>query len=353
MNLGHFSGSNILVSEWFAEIYNSLLEIWSGLFDVYMDDSLKFAGSANVVSSVAVYFSVLDMRIDIGVYGLLFFTMTELQTVALSLECVPSFSSVVLYLDNQTAINACMSEVSCNFPDFHNQYWIERRHISNLIKNKDLFVYWVKVKSHSGIPSNMRANVLTGEVTGSFFMLLAEVHKHFLMAENSVVFGNACYFVRNIFCFICYARWEAGSGYDVILSAMLKNLDWHATAKVWYPDSHMLTGFTSQKTSNLYTYMIKAVHRRLPIAVRKRLYDKSYSGVLCLFCNETKLPDHVFTYACDIFVRNEILLEASTCWISLVGVCDLNSSTVLRTLVHCLSDVGLYSVVYKRFVLKE
>ncbi|KAG9291175.1 hypothetical protein G9A89_013047 [Geosiphon pyriformis] len=296
IGLGHFfSYNNILVSERFAKVHSGLLEIWSDSFDVYIDDSLKFTGSVNVVNDTAAYFLALDMGIGVGVHGLLSSTMAELQTVVLSLECVFSFFLVVLHLDSQAAIDACLSEISFD----------------------DLFVYWVKVKEHSGIPDNIRANVLAGEVAGSSFILSARVHEHFLMAKNSVVSSNTCH--------------------DVVPSTMLKDFNWHATAKVWHSDLHMLAGFTNQKSSGVRTYMIKVIHKRLPIAVRKRLYDKNYPSVLCLLCGEVELPDHVFICACDI---------------SLVGVCNLAFSTVLKTFVHCASDISLYSAVYKEFVLK-
>ncbi|KAG9300446.1 hypothetical protein G9A89_010071 [Geosiphon pyriformis] len=242
-----------------------------GSFDVYTDNLLKFAGSANVVSGAAAYFFALNMEIGVGVCGLFSFIMAELQAVALSLKCVPFSSSVVLYLDSQAAIDMCVSEI----------------------------------KSHSGIPSNTRANVLTGKVAGSFFILPAEIHECFLMAENSVVSSNACHFIRNVFCSICHAHWKTGSGYDVVSSTMLKDFNW------------------------------------------------SYPSVLCLLCGEIELPNHVFTCAYNVFVHNEILSEAAACLTSLVGVCDLASSTVLRIFAHCSLDVGLYSAVCKEFVLKE
>ncbi|KAG9289861.1 hypothetical protein G9A89_015441 [Geosiphon pyriformis] len=64
---------------------------------------------------------------------------------------------------------------------------------------------------------------------------------------------------------------------------------------------------------------MKAVHRRLPVAVRKRLYDKCYPSVLCLFCGEVKFSDHAFTCVHESGVRDEILAEASARWSALAG----------------------------------
>ncbi|KAG9287770.1 hypothetical protein G9A89_017365 [Geosiphon pyriformis] len=195
----------ILAFEQFAKMHSSLFEIWSGSFGVYTNGLLKLTGSTNIVSNAATYFSALDMRISVGVCGLLSSTMAKLQTVALFLKCVPSSSSVVLHLDSQAVIDACVSEVSFDVLDFCNQCWIEKMHIFNLIQDKDLFVYWVKIKDHSEISGNTRADILASEVAGSSFVLPTRMCEHFLMAENFVVSGNAYYFVRDIFHSICHA----------------------------------------------------------------------------------------------------------------------------------------------------
>ncbi|KAG9285554.1 hypothetical protein G9A89_006542 [Geosiphon pyriformis] len=96
----------------------------------------------------------------------------------------------------------------------------------------------------------------------------------------------------------------------------------------------MLGGKWALKSSYLYTYLIKAVHHQMPVVVRKQLYDKCYPGVLCLLCCEVELSDHVFT-----------LFFAESC--------SLLSSGVLWFFNWCFLDVGLYSVLCKRFVLRD
>ncbi|KAG9299326.1 hypothetical protein G9A89_013974 [Geosiphon pyriformis] len=114
--------------------------------------------------------------------------MAELQAVALSLEYVPSSSTVA-------AIDTCVSEMFLATPDFHNQCWLERCHIFNLVRNKDFNVSWAKVKGHSGILGNVIANLAARAASKSPFSLLANVHEHFLVAEGTAVSGNACHFV--------------------------------------------------------------------------------------------------------------------------------------------------------------
>ncbi|KAG9302474.1 hypothetical protein G9A89_006438 [Geosiphon pyriformis] len=196
-----------------------------GVGFVYTDGSLKNAGSAEVAGGAAAYFLALDLSISVVVWSLLSSTMAELQTVALSLKCVLFSSTVVLHLDSQAAINACVSEMSLAIPDFCNQYWLERHHIFNLVRNKDLNVSWAKVKGHSRILGNVKANLAAGTVSGFPFLLLANMCKYFLVAENTAVSGNACYFVQNNFWSVCHAHWEAGSGCNVVPDVIVGCVD--------------------------------------------------------------------------------------------------------------------------------
>ncbi|KAG9292906.1 hypothetical protein G9A89_016268 [Geosiphon pyriformis] len=326
-------GCSVLDSEQFAFVRDGLLEVWSDSLDVYIDGSLKSAGSSSMVSGAAAYFPALDAGVGVGVCGLLSSTLSELQAVTLALECIPSSCLVVLHLDSEAAIDACVSELA---------FVIERRHVANLIRDKDLAVSWVKIKGHSGVPGNDQADVLAGKAAGFPISLPFGVRECFLLAKGTAVSGNARHFIRDVFRSVCHARWEAGPGYDVVPAILLQHFDWDISAQVWHSDLHMLTGFTSQKLVSLRTYLMKTLHKRLLVAVRKRLYNKRYPGVQCLLCSEVELPDH-----------EDILLEVSARWISMAGACNSFSSSVLRTLDLCWSDVGLYSVLCKRFVLKD
>ncbi|KAG9284293.1 hypothetical protein G9A89_002103 [Geosiphon pyriformis] len=90
----------------------------------------------------------------------------------------------------------------------------------------------------------------------------------------------------------------------------------------------MLTGFTSQVSSMLCIYIMKAVHRRLPVVVKKRLYNKRYPSVLCLFCSGVEFSDHTFTCVYESGIRGKILAEASARWSALVS--SSSASAVLE-----------------------
>ncbi|KAG9284257.1 hypothetical protein G9A89_002067 [Geosiphon pyriformis] len=100
---------------------------------------------------------------------------------------------------------------------------------------------------------------------------------------------------------------KTGPRANVLDSLDIRRIDWECTISVWHLDSHMLTGFTSRNLAVLHTYLMKAVHRRLPVAIRKRLYDKCYPSVLCLMCGEVEFSDHAFTCSANLVVRSEVI----------------------------------------------
>ncbi|KAG9305881.1 hypothetical protein G9A89_016533 [Geosiphon pyriformis] len=206
---------------------------------------------------------------------------------------------------------------------------------------------------YSGIGGNIKADAAAGVVICSQFSLSVEVREWLLIAEGSVMSDNVCHFVRNMFRSVCRIHWETGPDHNVIQSSLIKYVNWSAISRVWHPDSHMLAGSISWKSSVLQFYLMKAVHHHLPVVVRKRLYDKNYSGILCLLCREVKLPNHVFSCAINADVYNEILAETTVFWVSLMSSYVSPSSAVLWFFGCCSSDISLYSAMCKRFVMSD
>ncbi|KAG9291252.1 hypothetical protein G9A89_021754 [Geosiphon pyriformis] len=164
----------------FSDMHNSLLDVWLDYVEVYTDGSLKGAGSAKVTCGAAAYFPVANVSIGVRVFGLLSSTLAELQAIVLALKCV---------------LASC--DASLSMPDFHNQCWIKQLH----------------VKEHSGVLGNVKTNELVNKAIASSFTLPVGIQEQFLVAEGTVVF-------------------EAGPGYDVIPSVMLKEVDWVVTVNV-------------------------------------------------------------------------------------------------------------------------
>ncbi|KAG9304468.1 hypothetical protein G9A89_020032 [Geosiphon pyriformis] len=287
--------ASVLDSTSFANICDEI--------DVYTDGSLRSLGTFQMACGAAVYFPSLNKGL-------------EVEAVALALECISVSVSVALHMD-------------------------KRRHVVNLIESKDLTVHWIKVKGYAGIAGNVLANVLAEQTAHSGVSLSARINYRYVVADDRPVSGNACHFVRDIFCSICKFQWEVGPGQRVVSCLFGLVVDWNSTALVWHPDFHMLSGSMCQATAALHTYFMKAVHFRLPVVVRKKLYNKVYSGVSCLFCGDVELPDHGFTCVKDASVQLDILGDFGGLW---------------RTLMNLslgVSDVGLYSVFCKGFVLKS
>ncbi|KAG9299181.1 hypothetical protein G9A89_013829 [Geosiphon pyriformis] len=152
---------------------------------------------------------------------------------------------------------------------------------------------------------------------------------------------------------ICCAHWKTGPDFGIVLNVIIKEIDWDATAMVWHPDSHMFSEFTSRKSANLCTYLMKTVYRWLPVVVKKRLYNGSYSGVLCLLCGEVEFSDHVFACFGNSGLHGNILVEAAEKWMLMFGLTSLFLSAILLSLLSCSLDVDLYTAVYKGFVMKD
>ncbi|KAG9284466.1 hypothetical protein G9A89_014070 [Geosiphon pyriformis] len=184
---------SVLDSDEISEVCDSLLEVWSNCIEIYTDGFLRCADSVEAADGVAAYFSAANVDIGVKVAGLLSSTLTKLQAVVLALECVPSSCLVVLYSDSQFVIDVCISEASSTTPDFHNQ---------------------LKVKGHSNILDNIRADMLANETT---FLSL--------FLPKTAISGNICYFAWDLHQLICCAHWEAGLNFDIIPNFMIKEID--------------------------------------------------------------------------------------------------------------------------------
>ncbi|KAG9291415.1 hypothetical protein G9A89_021833 [Geosiphon pyriformis] len=311
--------ASVLNSTSFANIHKEIHRLWADKIDIYTDSFLKDLGMFQVMCGAAAYFLSLNKDLGVEVHGVLSSTLAKLQAVALALECV-------------------LASVS---PDCRNNCWIERCHVIDLIKSKDLTVCWIKVKGHAGIAGNVMADIFAEQTAHSKISLPAKINCRYVVADGRPVSGNARHFIHDIFHSICKFQWEIGPGQG------------NSTTLVWHPDSHMLSGNMCRTTAALYMYFMKAVHFKLFVAVRKRLYNKNYSGVLCLFCGDMELPNHGFTCVKDASVQSDILGDFSDLWKTLMGPDLMLLSFVLQNFSLGVSDVGLYLVFCKGFVLKS
>ncbi|KAG9295041.1 hypothetical protein G9A89_017835 [Geosiphon pyriformis] len=299
--------ASVLDSTSFADIREKIHGLWADEIDVYTDGSLRGLGTFQVACGAAAYFLSLNKGLGVEIHSVLSSTLAKLQTVALALECIPVSVSVALHTDSQVAIDACVAKLGLLQPDY-------------------LTVHWIKVKGHADIADNIMADVFAEQAAHSKVSLPVRINCKYVVANDRPVFGNAHHFVRDIFHSICKFQWEMGPGQEVLFCLFGLVVDWNSTALVWHPDFYMLSGSTCQVTTALHMYFIKAVHFKLLVAVRKRLYSKDYPGVVCLFCGNVELPNYGFTCVKNAFVWWETLV---------------------------VSDVGLYLVFCKGFVLKS
>ncbi|KAG9291845.1 hypothetical protein G9A89_012130 [Geosiphon pyriformis] len=315
--------SDVLQSHEFGVIGTNLFNSNVGCFSVYTDGSLSDLGTVNIKAGAAVFFEDISMGLGVGVSSLMSSTLTELQAIALALECVPSFCSVDLFLDSQAALNACRLQMELVCPDFRNQCWIEHHHIVNVIHHKNLKVNWCKVKRHLGVLGNEQANKLARAAAFSGWHLPHSVDERYLRSGRAAISGNSRHFVRDIFQSVHHAHWEISCGMGVVVNSLCTDIDWFRSSLVWHLDSYMAAGFTSKWTAGFWTYFMKALHYWLLVAIlvgRSSSLAHSSSGVSQLMF--TCVSDiSVSTALCKGFVfKDWFRLSSGVTW--LLGVAE-------------------------------
>ncbi|KAG9298251.1 hypothetical protein G9A89_002739 [Geosiphon pyriformis] len=97
---------------------------------------------------------------------------------------------------------------------------------------------------------------------------------------------------------------------------------------------------------------MKALHHRLPVAKRKRLYSPSYPSVACIRCGMVEDSDHKFSCVHDSRAREELISNTIQGWIGLLGA-SAAGCEVIRSLREAGSSDRLYMSLAKGFVMKE
>ncbi|KAG9303195.1 hypothetical protein G9A89_000730 [Geosiphon pyriformis] len=351
-SVGIFFTPSVLESTDFDLVHNHLLGLGADSLSVYTNGSLTGLGTFSVKSGVVVFFDDINMGLGVKVLGLLSSTLVELQAIALVLECIPAVSKVSLFSDSQAALNACRSELGFVHPNFWNSCWMEHHHIASLVHAKRLDVSWCKIKRHSGVVGNDRANDLAGRTAFSDFVLPPWLNEQFILAGSSLVSGNSRHFVCDIYRSIHHSRWSFSSDNRVVAGELLTDINWRRSSSVWHPDSHMAVGFTSIQTTGLRMYFMKALYYRLPVTIRKHLYDRSYSSVVCLFCESVEVLDHVFSCDSDFANCDQLLGDFVVKWKDISGLHG-PSSCVLRTLFSCILNISVCVALCKGFVFND
>ncbi|KAG9288907.1 hypothetical protein G9A89_019529 [Geosiphon pyriformis] len=200
----------------FGIVGENLLQASIVHLSVYMDGSLSGLDTSDMRADMAVYFEDVNLGIGVGVSGLVFSTMAELQAITLALKCVPFSYSIDLFSDSQTALDAYKSESLLISPDFRNQFL-----------------------------SNKYADALTEAAAFLDWCLLHRISNHFLKANGVVVSSNSRHFVHDV-----------GSGSRVVAE-----------------NAHLAVGFTNAQTANFCTYFMKALHHQLLVVMQKWQYN--------------------------------------------------------------------------------
>ncbi|KAG9298948.1 hypothetical protein G9A89_015970 [Geosiphon pyriformis] len=204
------SVKDILNSHEFRSVRDQLSGLGASNFSMYMDGSLCGLRSINMKAGAAMFFENINLGLRVEVFGIVFSILAKLQAIALALECVLSSSSVHLFSDSQAALDA-----------------FEHQHIAGIIHDKNLNIGWHKVKSHSDVPSNNRADLLAGVSSHSGRLFHPQLKECFILANDNTVSGNSRHFVCDIFWSIHRVSWEIGSGAKIRTVSGLFHASFH------------------------------------------------------------------------------------------------------------------------------
>ncbi|KAG9300733.1 hypothetical protein G9A89_023531 [Geosiphon pyriformis] len=258
---------DVYQSHGFGIVCDNLLDVDTACLSVYMDRFLSGLRTRDMKVSAAVFFEDVNSGLGVSMSGLVSSMMVELQAISLALECVSSFCSVNLFLNSQAALDA--------------------------------------FKGYLGILGNVQTNALAKNAAFSSLQLPHIVSECFLKAGGTAISGNLRHFVHGVFQSVHRACWEVGSGSGVVSSL------------VWHLNSHMMASFK--------TYFMKALHCHFSVAVHKHLYDKCYPSVVCLFCGDIEILDHVFSCFFDAAGHAQLMDIHADAWAVCSGINDMVS----------------------------
>ncbi|KAG9290247.1 hypothetical protein G9A89_022223 [Geosiphon pyriformis] len=245
----------------FGAVCDTLLTIDASCLSVYMDGSLCSLSTVDMKAGAIIFFEDINSGLGVGVSGLISSTLTELQAITLALKCVPSFCSGYL-----------------------------------------------------GISSNKHVDALAKNAALSAWQLSHLVSERFLSAGRAMVSGNSRHFMCDVFHSVHHAQWEVGSGSQVVVDSLHVDINWFKFSLVWHLNFHLAAGFTSVYTASCQTYFIKALYYWLLVAVYKRLYDRDYPNVVCLYCSNIEVLDHIFSCPHDAADCAQLLDTYALAW---------------------------------------
>ncbi|KAG9301632.1 hypothetical protein G9A89_016702 [Geosiphon pyriformis] len=299
--------SDVRQSFGFGVVCNDLSNAGADCLSVYTDRFLCNLSTVDMKAGAAVFFEDINSGLGVSMFGLVSSTLTELQAITLALECIPSFCSVDLFSDSQTALDA--------------------------YRSKSLLV-----KGHSGILGNKCADVLTKDATFSAWCLLHLVSERFLKTGSAAVSGNSKHFI--------------GSGSRVVPVSLHADIDWLQSSLMWHPNSHLASGFISKCTAGLQTYFMKTLYHQLPVAMWKHLYDRCYASVVCLFCGDIEVSNHVFSCPFDAAGCAQLFIAHALAWEACSGLV-WSFSYVSQLLSTCIADAVVSTALCKGFVFGD
>ncbi|KAG9288053.1 hypothetical protein G9A89_017648 [Geosiphon pyriformis] len=327
----------------FSYVNERLLNSNLSFVTIYTNSSIKSLGSLDAHGGAAAYFPDANISIRVKMDGLLFSTLVELQAIALALEYVPISWSVVLFTDSQASLDLCESGGGVFSLDFHDKCWIKKEHICCVIFKKGLSVTWNKVKGHSGVVGNKRANFYADVTVASKFFLPFVVPYCFLRVEDRPVFKNARHVAKKLFNAVHSVSWEAKCVGSFIKAGLCDRFNKTNTFCVWHLNGKIKSGYTIIS------------HESAPPPLTSGQKEKIVQSEIFKYCMQCELvedSDHMFFCAHNANVWKTLLLNTSMEWNAVLEI-TANGNVIINSLHKTGSSINLFIVLAKSFVLKD
>jgi ribonuclease HI len=240
-------------------------------------------------------------------------TKAELSAIALVLMVMPSFSSVNIYTDSQTAITAITKSNNYNPTKIMRKYtnWLILNKIQEITQQKHININLVKVQAHSGITHNEEVDKLAKIDLSSgmrpntrIINIKASNNKQNTIHatwEGTTIDRPIKDFYKTVMQAKRLAQWRLLNRNLIWINKQtVDNTNWKITYICLYP-SKINNGITSFEDSNQRKFNLNLWNDELP--TKSKLFKRMpliYQDNKCIKCGEIETSIHPFTCSTQI-----------------------------------------------------